>query len=240
MERGPKLLVSVRSTEEARSALAGSADVIDIKEPDRGSLGRASVKTIDAILGLVGGRRPVSAALGELAEETPPIRDRRLTFVKSGLAGFRSLAWKDRLESELTRRNPQTVVVAYADWQCAQAPPVDEVVAFACEHAGNVLLIDTYCKEPGSLRKDRRPTLLDWLSVPEIVDICAECRAAGVRVALAGSLGFPEMEELRIAKPNWFAVRGAVCTGNDRATVIDERKVRELAQFLAKIHQSHL
>jgi len=235
-ERGPKLLVSVRSTEEAQSALAGSADIIDIKEPDRGSLGRASAMTIDAILGLVAGRRPTSAALGELAEEAPPIRDRRLTFIKSGLAGCRSLAWKDKLQNELVRRSPQTVVVAYADWQCAQAPPVDEVVAFACENAGNVLLIDTYCKEPGSLRKGRRPTLLDWLSVREIVDICRQCRAANVRVALAGSLGFLEMVELHDAKPDWFAVRGAVCTGNDRGAAIDEGKVRELVQFLAKIH----
>ena len=35
------LLVSVRSAEEARAALAGGATVIDIKEPDRGPLGRA-------------------------------------------------------------------------------------------------------------------------------------------------------------------------------------------------------
>ena len=34
-----RLLVSVRSAEEAEIALAGGADVIDVKEPRRGALG---------------------------------------------------------------------------------------------------------------------------------------------------------------------------------------------------------
>lgn len=236
-EPAPGLLVSVRSTDEATAALTGGASVIDIKEPDHGSLGRASHVAIDAILTCVAGRRPVSAALGELVQEAPPNRDPRLTFTKWGLAGCRFLPWKNKLQTELALSgNPKVVIVAYADWQCAHAPPVDEVVAFACEEAGNVLLIDTHCKEPGSPRKDRRPNLLDWLSAREIGEICAHCQTAGVRVALAGSLGIAEIEHLRGIQPNWFAVRGAVCRGNDRLATVDAGKVRELAQLLAKSH----
>ena len=36
-----QLLVSVRSADEARTALAGGASIIDVKEPDHGSLGQA-------------------------------------------------------------------------------------------------------------------------------------------------------------------------------------------------------
>ena len=53
-----ELLVSVRSADEAKAALAGSADIIDIKEPDHGSLGRASHAALDAILNCIAGRRP--------------------------------------------------------------------------------------------------------------------------------------------------------------------------------------
>ena len=45
-----RLLVSVRSVEEAEAALAGGADLIDVKEPTRGSLGRADDAVIAAIL----------------------------------------------------------------------------------------------------------------------------------------------------------------------------------------------
>ena len=229
----PKLLVSVRSPHEAEAAFEGGADLIDIKEPDQGSLGRADESTIVAILNIVAGRRPVSAAQGELNDGLPSCRDPRLTFVKWGLAGCRTSPWKKRLEKELSRPgNPQTVLVAYADWQCALAPEITEVVAFACQKPGNVLLFDTHCKEPGTLEKSRRPTLLDWLSLKEIHVLCARCRAAGVRVALAGSLNLDEIEQLRGAAPEWFAVRGAVCDDNNRQHTIDAGKVQRLSDYL--------
>jgi uncharacterized protein (UPF0264 family) len=237
----PGLLVSVRSPAEAEAALAGGADLIDIKEPSRGALGRADDPTIDAVLKVVAGRRPVSAALGELSDGTPFRLDSRLDFVKWGLAGFNSAAhrraggpsWQERLASELSREHkPQAVVVAYADWQCAEAPRLDEVVDFACARSGNVLLIDTHCKEPGKLTSDRRPTLLDWLTPAEVNAVCQRCRAAGVRIALAGSLGVTEIEQLRGAAPAWFAVRGAVCERGHRQGEVQADRVRRLAERL--------
>ena len=44
------LLVSVRSRQEAAAALAGGADIIDIKEPSQGSLGRAAASVMDTAL----------------------------------------------------------------------------------------------------------------------------------------------------------------------------------------------
>ena len=45
-----RLLVSVRSAAEAEAALLGGADVIDVKEPDRGPLGRADDAVIAAVV----------------------------------------------------------------------------------------------------------------------------------------------------------------------------------------------
>ena len=45
----PRLLVSVRNAEEALMAVRGGADIIDVKEPSKGSLGRASVENLQAI-----------------------------------------------------------------------------------------------------------------------------------------------------------------------------------------------
>ena len=44
-----ELLVSVRSLGEAQAALVAGAAVIDVKEPLRGSLGRADDATISAL-----------------------------------------------------------------------------------------------------------------------------------------------------------------------------------------------
>src|SRR5262249_26387315 len=62
------LLVRVRSGTEGEAARHGGADLIDVKEPRRGPLGRAEREVIADVVRCVAGQRPVSAALGELAE----------------------------------------------------------------------------------------------------------------------------------------------------------------------------
>jgi uncharacterized protein (UPF0264 family) len=105
-------------------------------------------------------------------------------------------------------------------------------VTFACQKPGNVLLVDTHCKEPGTAHKEIRPTLLDWIAPAEICMVCAKCHAAGVRVALAGCLGLAEIRELRVAAPDWFAVRGAVCDETRRQGVVDAVKVGQFVDLL--------
>jgi hypothetical protein len=224
------LLVSVRSADEALAAVAGGATLIDVKEPDHGSLGRAPNAVIASVVAAVAGQRPVSAALGELIEPCNEPVPAGLSFVKWGLAGYADRpAWRDELRARQPR-GPALVTVAYADWQCARAPAVDAVLAHALERPGSVLLVDTHCKEPAR-RGAPRPTLLDWLSPGEITLLCARCRERQVRVALAGSLGLPEIRTLAPARPDWFAVRGAVCDDGRQGT-INTPRVRALAALI--------
>jgi (5-formylfuran-3-yl)methyl phosphate synthase len=229
-----ELLVSVRSVSEARSALEGGAALIDVKEPSRGSLGRADAEVIRAIVALVGGRRPVSAALGEWAEGVEPMIDSDLSYIKWGLASCRRRSdWRAHLDQALGRRQrPHLVLAAYADWECAQAPPIEEVFTLAALHPGSVMLLDTHCKEANNAIAKRRPTLLDWLPLAWIEDLVARCRAADVKIALAGSLGVPEIRVLLPVRPNWIAVRGAACAKGDRQATVQAEKVRELVEML--------
>jgi hypothetical protein len=119
------------------------------------------------------------------------------------------------------------VAVAYADWQRAEAPSPDAVCAFAGEHRWDALLLDTWCKD-GS-------TLLDWLSLRAIEALCRRCRAAGVQVALAGSLGPVQFAALRLVEPDWFAVRGAVCHRGVRIDAVDASAVRRLVGLLGPL-----
>ena len=63
------LLVSVRSAEEVSAALAGGADIIDAKEPARGSLGAVDPEVLSAIAAGTPGSVPLSVALGDCATE---------------------------------------------------------------------------------------------------------------------------------------------------------------------------
>jgi uncharacterized protein (UPF0264 family) len=226
------LLVSVRSAVEAQAALTGGAGLIDVKEPAHGSLGRAKDATIEQVVQAVAGRRPVSAALGEWIENPAPYTGPGLAFQKYGLAGCGGRrGWHQELavaveRVEARRAGCRVVTVAYADWERAGAPPVGEVVQFACRRPGGVLLLDTYGKGDGR-------TLLDWLSLGEIARLCRLCRDAGIRIALAGSLGADEIRRLLGLRPNWFAVRGAACAGGRRRSTVSAQRVRALTQLLA-------
>jgi uncharacterized protein (UPF0264 family) len=227
------LLVSVRSADEAEAALAGGAALIDVKEPDRGSLGAADASVIAAVLRVVAGRRPVSAALGELPKKGTAYLfhdgDQHAVpcLVKWGLAGWGGLPdWRKRLRQAADRlpHGCRPVAVAYADWQRAAAPTPAAVCEFGCARPCGAFLIDTW-------RKDGT-TLLDWLATDEIRALVQHCRSAGVPVALAGSLGAAHLPGLRPVRPEWFAVRGAACRDGRRDGTIDADRVRRLAELL--------
>jgi hypothetical protein len=153
-----------------------------------------------------------------------------IQFVKFGLAKCGLLSdWRTRLlklrASIETGSASKMVAVAYADSERAEAPALVEVHELAIERGFAVLLIDTW-------RKDGT-TLLDWLDVATLTDLCEKSRRAGMPVALSGSLGLTEIAKLRSAQPNWFAVRGAACVGGKRDGQIDEERVRRLVAALA-------
>jgi uncharacterized protein (UPF0264 family) len=228
------LLVSVRNVSEARAALRGGASLIDVKEPANGSLGKADDAVIAEVLRAVEGCVPVSAALGEwkLREDfsgTKPVPG--LSYVKFGLAGSAGPQWRSRLRDARIHivdyyPGAKQVVAAYADWQKAAAPTVDEVCAYACEQKACVFLLDTYAKHPGG-------NLLDFLPIHKLLLLTQLCRGAGVRIALAGSLGPAEIGNLLFLRPDWIAVRGSACEGG-RDGLVSEAKVRDLVELTSR------
>jgi uncharacterized protein (UPF0264 family) len=165
--------------------------------------------------------------MGELVEHAPCFAGSGLRYLKWGLAGCRGRAgWPEELAEVIARMqcaNPgcQAVAIAYADWCRANAPPPDVVCAVAGTHRCAAVLFDTW-------RKDGT-TLLDWLSPSAVHALCQTCRQLGMRIALAGSLRAEQIKLLRLAEPDWFAVRGAVCKDGRREQPIDAMAVRRLA-----------
>lgn len=234
----PQLLVSVRSVAEAQAAIAGGCDIVDVKEPSRGSLGRASLADITAISQAASATgRPCSAALGEVSEwarplDEPGLKSLPLRFAKLGLSGLRGsldwlMCWQAAMDSaERSARLSLTggwVAVIYADFDAADSPDAEAILdavidgspSFSSRFAG--VLVDTFSKSSG--------TLLDALTADELTHIAQRTRASGRFVALAGRLNAEMLGLLADLPVDVIAIRSAACAGHDRTAGIDDRAV---------------
>jgi uncharacterized protein (UPF0264 family) len=226
-----KLLVSVRSVIEAREAVAAGAAIVDIKEPRRGSLGRADDKVWAEVLGAVPHRVPVSVALGELNEwfapDPPafaPWPPASVAFVKLGLSQARP-DWRARWRTlrgqiaQVAVPIPAWVAVIYTDWQRAGAPSPDEVLSEALEISEcRGVLFDTWDKSVDSAIDS------SWTKRADRI------RSRGRFLALAGRLDARAIARLAYLQPEIIAVRSAACVGGDRQASVDRARVSDLAR----------
>jgi (5-formylfuran-3-yl)methyl phosphate synthase len=223
----PGLLVSVRNADEARVALDGGADVIDVKEPGRGSLGAATAAVAADVAAVVGERVPISLALGELLEDRDTaVLNPAIAFAKIGLAGCqRHNDWPRRWRNVIAELPSTTrpVAVVYADWPSAAAPPPDAVLAEAIAVGCQAILIDTWDKSGG--------TSFDHWPAQQLARYCRRVRDAGIAIVLAGALRAGDFHLAITCRPNLIAVRGAACDGG-RLGTISAQRVRDLKRAL--------
>jgi uncharacterized protein (UPF0264 family) len=228
-----RLLVSVASAAEARLALEGDADIVDVKDPTRGSLGAADASVLREIVDAVGGERPISAALGDAADERSvenaarAAAIHRLAYVKVGFSGIAETARVESLIAAAVRgvrsvsASSGVVAVAYADAARVDSVSPERVIE-AAERARAVgVLLDTARKDGGTLFD-----LMDPVQVRRWVRLAHE---AALTVALAGSLTAADLASARSLGADIAGVRGAACEGG-RTGHISREKVAALAR----------
>jgi (5-formylfuran-3-yl)methyl phosphate synthase len=221
-----RLLVSVVSAAEARRALAGGADIIDVKDPDEGALGAPSPRILSEVVREVGAAAPVSVALGDLPNlpHTAALAARGASlsgadYVKVGLRGVSEL---DRavaiMRAVADAVGPRTAVIAaaYADADVLDPPALAPVwLPEVVDGAGvSGALVDTFVKNGRGL--------YHWLSEHELADLIARTHNAGASFGVAGQL---TRDQLRRVPADVVGVRSAVCRDGDRAGNLDAKLV---------------
>jgi (5-formylfuran-3-yl)methyl phosphate synthase len=229
-----RLLVSVVDAAEARAAAAAGADIVDVKNPDEGSLGAPSPATIEAVRAAVPARLPVSAAIGDMPNLPGTAALAALGAARSGAAFVKVGLWGAASEAEaiaLLRAVrdaiagvPSAVVVAgaYADARrVAHAPLAPELLPGVAHAAGvGVCLLDTAIKDGRGL--------LEWLTPDALGSLVAEAHGFGLQVALAGALRAKDLPVVRAAGADIAGVRSAACGDDRRSGPLEAARVRAL------------
>jgi dihydroneopterin aldolase len=222
------LLAGVRSAEEAETALALGADIVDLQDAARGALGALDPDAVRAAVRAIAGRRPASAATGDqpmqpdaIAAAAEAMAAAGVQYVKVGL--FPDLRREDcvRRLSALARTT-KLVGVMFADLE-SDAGSSAALVRRMGEAGFAGAMLDTARKGAGRL--------LDRMDIAALAGFVYACRTQGLLVGLAGSLEPPDIPRLLPLAPDYLGFRGALCRGGDRTAPLDSaafRLVRDL------------
>jgi uncharacterized protein (UPF0264 family) len=234
-----RLLVSVARAEELAAALAGSAGVLDVKDPARGSLGAASPEIVRLARAVAPASVAVSAALGDrlprgrrgaeaLGALGLELARAGASFLKVGLAGADGSPRTARALLDLRERLaegpslPAVIAVAFADDPAPALRPLD-LPALAAGAGLQGAMLDTLAKER---------SILDLMGEAELRAWVAEVRGAGLLCGLAGSLTLEHLPRAAALGPDVVGVRGAVCEGG-RTGRLSEELVRLAARAIS-------
>ena len=229
------LMVSVQDLYEAKQALKGGADIVDVKNLQEALVGSAHPNVVKQIRDEVPSAHHASVTLGVVPDQigtvsmavyAPGTLD--ATSVKVGfMVSEYSVALETLLAAKEALAGTQTKLIGslFADnllYDGGIDP--DLMVKLAKEGQCDGFLIDT-------LVKDGR-NLFDFVPEERLKEMVLEGKELGMSTALSGHLKMSDLDELSRVNPDIVGVRGAVCQKGDRDSRVHWESVADFKKQL--------
>jgi uncharacterized protein (UPF0264 family) len=235
-----KLLISPKNEMEAMEAIAGGADIIDVKNPKEGPLGANFPWVIKRIRQVTPANIEVSCTIGEMPNLPGSMALAALgaattgvDYVKAGLYGLKTQEEAINLMCNVAKaaknHNPSIKVVASGYADAARIGTVDPLIVpkIAQEAPADIAMLDTAIKDGKNL--------FTFLTKPQLQRFVNEAHSYGLKAALAGSLQKEDLPVVYALGADVAGVRGAACTLSDRVNgQITREKVRELVEVVKR------
>ena len=229
------LMVSVQDLYEAKQALQGGADIVDVKNLQEALVGSAHPNVVKQIRDEVPSAHHASVTLGVVPDQIGTVSMAvyaagclDATSVKVGfMVSDYSLALETLIASKEALQGTNTKLIGslFADnllYDGGIDP--DLMVRLAKESNCDGFLIDT-------LVKDGR-NLFDFIPEERLKEIVLEGKELGMSTALSGHLKMSDIDELSRVNPDIVGVRGAVCQKGDRDSRVHWESVAEFKREL--------
>ena len=231
-----KLLISPINDKEASEAIAGGADIIDVKNPQEGALGANFPWVIKRIREIAPRKIQVSCTLGDVPNLPGSISLAALgaaslgvDYIKVGLYGFKTpreaVFLLQNVNKAAKECNPKIKVVAtgYADAERISTLDPMLIPEIASKAQVDLAMIDTAVKDGKNL--------FNFLAVKQLEKFVDEAHKLGLEAALAGSLRKQDLPMVYGLGADVAGLRGAACTNSDRVSgQITRKLVQELVE----------
>ena len=229
------LMVSVQDLYEAKQALKGGADIVDVKNLQEALVGSAHPNVVKQIRDEVPSAHHASVTLGVVPDQIGTVSmavyaagTLDATSVKVGfMVSEYSVALETLLAAKEALAGTQTKLIGslFADnllYDGGIDP--DLMVKLAKEGQCDGFLIDT-------LVKDGR-NLFDFVPEERLKEMVLEGKELGMSTALSGHLKMSDLDELSRVNPDIVGVRGAVCQKGDRDSRVHWESVADFKKQL--------
>ena len=213
------LLVSVQNVNEAKQAIKGGADIVDVKNLQEALVGSAHPNIFKDVKKIAPDPIHSSLTLGVVPDQigtvAMAVHAAGLLKATSVKVGFMKTEYNFALETLLACRealegsNTMLIGSLFADnliYDGGLDPSL--MVDLSVEGKCDGFLIDT-------LVKDGR-NLFDFIPESELKDMVMAAKSRGLSTALSGHLKLSDLDELARINPDIVGVRGAVCSKGDR------------------------
>jgi hypothetical protein len=238
LENMMRLMISVVSAEEARAAMAGGAEILDVKNPAEGSLGAQSPSVICEIKSLVSDRVELSAAIGDMPNLPGTAALAALgaatcgaDYIKVGLHGPRTeleaITLLCAVRQAVLEFKTSVIAAGYADFMRAGTLNPMNLPAIATSAGVRGFLLDTAIKDGQSL--------LAFMDLPALRLLVEQAHGAGLFIGLAGALRAQDLASLRDIGADIIGLRSAVCHNHHRNEPLDPDRVRQLHNILVPV-----
>ena len=228
------LMVSVQNLQEALEALAGGADIVDVKNLQEALVGSAHPAVVKEVRGAVPSRHHASVTLGVVPNQAGTVAMAAYTAglldATSVKVGFMKTEYAQAVEILLACREAldgfETKLIGslFADNPLYDGLEPLRMVELSEDGRCDGFLVDT-------LTKDGR-NLFDFLSEDDLRQMVFDGKQLGMSTALSGHLKLDDLDELARINPDIVGVRGAVCSKGDRENGVHREPVREFKRRL--------
>ena len=226
---------------EALEAIAGGADIIDVKNPKEGALGANYPWVIRRIKEITPKNLEVSCTLGEVGNLPGSVSLAALgaaslgvDYIKVGLYGIKTpkeaIFLLQTVSKAAKECNPKIkiAVAGYADAEKIGAIDPLLIPEIANKAQVDVAMLDTSIKDGKNL--------FDYLTIEQLKKFVDLAHGFGLKTALAGSLRKQDLLVVYGLGTDIAGLRGAACTNSNRVTgEITRKLVSELVDVVKQV-----
>lgn len=232
-----KVLISPKDEKEAVEAIAGGADIIDVKNPKEGALGANFPWVIKRIREITPENIEVSCTLGDVPNLPGAISLAALgaattgvDYIKAGLYGLKTKEEAVYLMKSVTKAvgdwssSVKVVATGYADAGRIGSVNPMLIPDIAHKAEASVAMIDTAIKDGKNL--------FAFLTINQLRRFVDAAHDHGLKAALAGSLKKEDLPAVYAIGADVVGLRGAACMKGDR---VNGRITRETVSELVGV-----